>query len=75
MISGRRHAEVVKRLIGEHERERARLLTIIADQNDRLMYLVGKPWGLPQQLEDDLEPELERDYVDTSPEAALYEVG
>lgn len=74
MISGRRHAEVVKRLIADHERERLRLLTIIADQNDRLMYLVGKPWEMPQ-LEPDDEPERERDPVDTSPEAALYEVG
>lgn len=74
MISGRRHAEVVKRLIADHERDRSRLLAVIADQNDRLMYLVGKPWEMPQ-LEADPEPDFERDDVDTSPEAALYEVG
>lgn len=43
----------------EHSKQIAGLFTIISEQNDRIMYLAGRTWGLPPQA-----PEPEREVFD-----------
>lgn len=45
-------------LIREHARREQQLLTIISEQNDRIMFLAGRTWvPAPADLEPEPEPE------------------
>lgn len=49
--------KTVEALLRQNQREIDRLLTVIADQNDRLMYLAGMAWNLPPSEPLELEHE------------------
>ena len=73
-MRARTHQAVVRDLTAKHERERGRLLSIIEEQNNRLMFMVGRPWELPDVAEPEplpLEPE---DDIDYTPEAEYVDL-
>lgn len=72
MISGRRHHAIIRDLTSRWDRERAELLKLISEQSNQLMYLIGKPWEMPEpELPTFEEPEEE---LDLSPEAAYVDL-
>ncbi|MBA2559480.1 MAG: hypothetical protein H0V07_06255 [Propionibacteriales bacterium] len=71
MISGRRHQAIVRDLAAKHDRERRVWESERGCLLDRIMYLAGSPWGLPESdVAPEPEPDLE-DEFDLTPEAAL----
>jgi hypothetical protein len=72
VISGRRHSEVVRQLSACHERERERLLKIIEDYSNRLMWMAGRAWEMPEpEYVADTEPP--NDDFELAAEALVYD--